>query len=215
MKSFWWKLPVLRGLSPFSKGVLEAITATFACTVVSFFGLYQLFPEPDQTSAALAQVGATLLVAYAVQASWVLRASRKRGPDRENWVGIAAGIGFCALIGILLALALAAHHEPLNWLEAFAFGWVVVANALLGGMIAFQPWAMYHWTHRFNTEIFRRVDITALGSNGSLLEKPLTPWGRVCQHASYASQPSPEFGAATGWSADPTRARGRCRLPAA
>ena len=152
MKTFWWKLPALRKLSPVSKGVLEAVATTFAIAIFSFVGIYQLFPEPGQTSAALAQIGATLLIAYAVQTSWVLKASRKRGPDRENWVGVAAGIGFCALIGIFLALALAGHHEPLNWLEAFAFGWVVVANVLLGGMIAFQPWAMYHWTHWFNAD---------------------------------------------------------------
>ncbi len=65
---------------------------------------------------------------------------------------MTTGVGLCALIGIGFALALADHHEPLNWLEAFAFGWAVVAVALLGIWIAFQPWAMYHWTHWFSTE---------------------------------------------------------------
>jgi amino acid transporter len=152
MKGFWWKLPLLRGLSPFSRGLLEAVATTFGCTFISFVGLYQLFPEPAHAAGALAQIGATLLVAYAVQMSWALQASRKRGSDRENWVGVTSGVGLCALIGILLALALAGHREPLNWLESFAFGWVVVATALLGIWIAFQPWAMYHWTHLFNTE---------------------------------------------------------------
>lgn len=152
MKGFWWRLPVLRRLSPFARGILDAVATTFSCSLLSFFGLYQLFPEPDRTSAALAQIGATLLVAYAVQMSWVLKVSRIRGSDRENWVGITTGVGACALSGILVSLALAGHHEPYNWLEAFAFGWAVIGTALLGIWIAFQPWAMYHWTHMFNTE---------------------------------------------------------------
>jgi hypothetical protein len=152
MRGLWWKLPVLRRLSPFSRGLLEAVGTTFGCTAVSFLGMYPIFPEPGHTSAALAQIGATLLVAYAVQMSWVLQVSHKRGPQRENWVGVTTGIGLSALVGIVLSLALADHQEAFNWFEAFAFGWVLMANALLGVWIALQPWAMYHWTHWFNTD---------------------------------------------------------------
>jgi len=152
MKGFWWNLPVLRGLSPVSRGVLEAVATTFGISLVSFVGVLRLFSKPDETAGFLAQIDATLLVAYAVQMSWVLKASRKRGANRENWVGLTTGIGFCALLGIIVALALAGHDESFNWLEAFAFGWVVVATLLLGSWIAFQPWAMYFWTHQFNTE---------------------------------------------------------------
>jgi hypothetical protein len=73
-------------------------------------------------------------------------------PPSRNWVGVTTGVGCCALVGILVALALAGHHEPFNWLEAFAFGWVVIGNLLLGLWIAVQPWAMYQWTHWFSTE---------------------------------------------------------------
>jgi putative flippase GtrA len=152
MKGFWWKLPVLRGLSPLAKGLLEAMTTVLLCTAVSFLGIHELFPDPAQTCAALAEIGATLLVAYTLSMSWVLQASSKRGPGRENWVGLTTGVGLCALIGIALALGLAGHHERLNWFESFAFGWVVIANLLLGVWIAVQPWAMYNWTHWFGTE---------------------------------------------------------------
>jgi uncharacterized membrane protein YgdD (TMEM256/DUF423 family) len=152
MKGFWWRLPLLRGLSPLARGVSEAAAAVFLCTAASFFGIQDLFPDPAQTSAAMAQIGATLLVAYALSMSWVLQTSRQRGPGRENWVGLTTGIGFCVLIGMLFALVLAGHHERFNWIEAFAFGWLVVANALLGCWIAVQPWAMYNWTHWFSTE---------------------------------------------------------------
>jgi len=35
----------------------------------------------------IAQIGATLLVAYAVEMAWFVKESRVRGRKRENWVG--------------------------------------------------------------------------------------------------------------------------------
>jgi hypothetical protein len=152
MKAFWSKLPVLGGLSPMQWGFAEAFSVTFVISLLSLVGLNQLFPNPAQTSAALAQIGATLLIAHVVQMSWVLQNSRKRGSDRENWVGANTGLGICAVTGIGVALALSSHEESFNWLEGFGFAWVVVSSGLLGLWIAIQPWAMYHWTHLFNTE---------------------------------------------------------------
>ena len=134
------------------RGLLEAFSVTFAISLLTLVALNQLFPDPAQVCAALAQISATLLVAYAVQMSWVLQNSRKRGSDRENWVGVTAGLGVCTVIGIGVALALSSHHEAFNWLEGFGFAWVVMSSALLAFWIAVQPWAMYEWTHWFNTE---------------------------------------------------------------
>jgi putative flippase GtrA len=134
------------------RGFLEAFAVTFGIALLTAVALNQLFSNPAQASAALAQISATLLVAYAVQMSWVLQNSRKRGSDRENWVGITTGLGVCAVTGIGVAIALSSHHEPLNWLEGFGFAWAVSSSALLGFWIAVQPWAMYEWTHWFNTE---------------------------------------------------------------
>lgn len=121
MRGLWWKLPVLRRLSPMSRGLLEAFNATLAFAFLACLGLNTLFSDAPGVSAALAQIDATLLVAYAVQMSWVLQNSRKRGKDRENWVGVTAGLGTCSVIGIGLALALSSHPEPFtglrNWLS--------------------------------------------------------------------------------------------------
>jgi uncharacterized membrane protein YfcA len=152
MKGFWWKLPVLRGFSPIRRGLLEAFTATLGFAFLACFGLNPLFSDAPGVSPALAQIDATLLVAYAVQMSWVVQNSRKRGKDRENWVGVTAGLGICSVVGIGLALAISSHPEPFNWLEELAFGWVLASSALMGFWIAAQPWAMYEWTHWFNTE---------------------------------------------------------------
>lgn len=152
MKGLWLKLPVLRGLSPMQRGLMEAFGVTLGISLLVLASVNQLFSDPAQASAALAQIGATLLVAYAVQMSWVLQNSQKRGSGRENWVGITAGLGICAVMGIGVAIALSSHDEPLNWLESLGFAWVLASSALLGFWVAVQPWAMYEWTHWFNTE---------------------------------------------------------------
>jgi hypothetical protein len=134
------------------RGFLESVAAVFIVAAVAGSGINQLFSDPAGVSEPLAQIGATLLVAYTVQTGWVIQTSRKRGADRENWVGMAAGIGCCALIGILLALCLSPHEESLDLLEGFAFSWAVTSVLLLGLWTALQPWAMYDLNHSFNTE---------------------------------------------------------------
>jgi hypothetical protein len=134
------------------RGFIEPIAVNSGLAFLLIFAISGLFSNPVQVVDSLAQVGATLLVAYAVQMSWVLENSRKRGADRENWVGFATGVGVCALFGIGIALALGGHSGSLSLLEHLAFGWSVVSIGLLGAWIAMQPWAMYEWTHWFNTE---------------------------------------------------------------
>ncbi|HEX5990009.1 MAG TPA: hypothetical protein VFY75_07345 [Solirubrobacterales bacterium] len=152
MNGFWWKLPVLRGLSPLRRGFVEAISVTFFVSAVTGYGINLLFSDPAAVSEPLAQIGATLLVAYAVQTGWVVQSSRKRGAERENWVGITAGIGCCALIGILVGLCLSPHRESLDLVESFGFSWAVTSIGFLGLWTALQAWAMYDLTHAFNTE---------------------------------------------------------------
>ncbi|MGN6558203.1 MAG: hypothetical protein ACTHLH_09365 [Solirubrobacterales bacterium] len=153
MKEFWWKLPVLRGLSPTRRGFVEAVWVIFIGTAAATYAFKQLLPSPSgDVAGAFAQVGATLLVAYAVHTSWVLQNSSKRGSERENWVGIASGIGSCALIGIGIGLGLSGHRGSLNGLEELLFAWTAVSVGFLGLWIALQPWAMYDLTHKFKTE---------------------------------------------------------------
>lgn len=152
MKEFWWKLPLLKGLSPMQRGFFESVAVIFFVAAIAGYGINQLFSDPAKVSEPLAQIGATLLVAYTVQTSWVIQTSRKRGADRENWVGMAAGIGSCALVGILIALCLSPHGESLDLLESFGFAWAVTSVLLLGLWTALQPWAMYDLNHSFSTE---------------------------------------------------------------
>jgi len=134
------------------RGFVEAVAVIFFVTALAGYGVNQLFSDPARVSEPLAQIGATLLVAYTVQTGWVIQTSRKRGAERENWVGLTTGIGSCALIGILIALCLSPHEENPSLSEGFGFAWAVTSIGFLGLWTALQPWAIYDLNHSFNTE---------------------------------------------------------------
>jgi hypothetical protein len=152
MKNFWWKLPVLRRLSPMGRGFAEAVAVVSLAAAMAGYGINVLFSDPATVAEPLAQIGATLLVAFTVQTGWVLQSSRSRGAERENWVGISSGLGCCALVAIIIALCLSPHGETLSLLEGFGFAWAVMSVFFLGLWLALQPWAMYDLVHHFNTE---------------------------------------------------------------
>lgn len=124
----------------------------FIASALTAYAINSVFSAPAAVSEPLAQIGATLLVAYAVQTGWVVKNSRKRGADRENWVGVASGVGCCALIGVFVALCLSPHQEPLDFLEGFGFAWAVISIGFLGLWTALQTWATYDLAHSFSTE---------------------------------------------------------------
>jgi hypothetical protein len=135
------------------KGLLESSAVISTVAAVLTYGLNRLVDGPSaHFFESLAQIGATVLVAYAVQTAWVLQVSHKRGAARENWVGMTTGLGVCAFLGIGIALFLSNHLGALGWLEECGFAWAIVSIGFLGLWIALQPWAMYEWTHWFNTE---------------------------------------------------------------
>jgi hypothetical protein len=152
VREFWWRLPGLRELSPLRKGVIEAIAVIGLCAVVSFPFFWAYAAAPGETFGDIAQIGATLLVAYAVETSWWLKTSRKRGARRENWVGFVVGIGLGGFLGIASAVALSAHDGSLNWIEAFGLAWSAVSLLLLGLLVATLPLLIYEWTHYLQTD---------------------------------------------------------------
>lgn len=109
-----------------------------------------LAPTPD-TSGSLAQIGATLLVAYGVETNWLLKRSHVRSKSRQNWVGFASGIAFCGLFGIGTALALASEAQPPHTLlHRFLFAWTLASTFFLGAFVALSPSLVYEWTHQLN-----------------------------------------------------------------
>jgi hypothetical protein len=64
------------------------------------------------------------------------------------------GFGFSGLCGIAVALLLSSHTGPRThpWTEDFGFCWLAGSLGLLGGMVAFLPYAIYEWAHAAHTE---------------------------------------------------------------
>src|SRR6187402_235811 len=140
MKEFWWRLPVLRGLSALRRGFVETFAVIGFSTLLLFPMLALLDPAiPAETFDTAAQIGATLLIAYAVETSWWLKNSRLRGTKRENWVGYASGIGACGFVGVGIALVLSTSAAGLNWIEVLGASWALLAISLLGGLVATLP----------------------------------------------------------------------------
>jgi hypothetical protein len=108
---------------------------------------------PESLFGDLAQVGATLLVAYAVEVSWILKISIRRGRNEAHWVGITTGLGVCGVIGVAFALVLSAHGvAALSFAEELIFGWTAASLGMLGFLVALLPFSVYEWSHAARTE---------------------------------------------------------------
>lgn len=153
VSGFWWKLPVLRDLSPLRRGFVETIGVISGATTISFLGLLLTdLNVPPETLDAGAQIGATLLIAYAVETSWWLKSSRIRSSNRENWVGYSSGIGVCAFLGVIIALWLSTGSGNLDEIGKLGLAWVLLTLTLLGGLVATLPLLIYEWTHHLQAE---------------------------------------------------------------
>lgn len=125
----------------------------WASTAVLWPFFYWAKPAiPAETFDAAAQIGATLLIAYAVETSWWLKASRYRSSNRENWVGYASGIGTCGFIGVSACLVLSTSPQSLSWFESYWATWSLFTLMLLGGLVGTLPLLIYEWTHSLQAE---------------------------------------------------------------
>jgi hypothetical protein len=121
-------------------GFAEAI-ATIALLTAIWTSVGKDFDYPSpETLRSIANVGVALLLAYVLEAVWMVnRAERKEW--HENWLGTICGTGFGGLLGIGIALATAAHLESghKNLLDDLGLWWSVVSLSLLGVMVTLQP----------------------------------------------------------------------------
>jgi hypothetical protein len=149
VQGFLWKLPVLRGLSPVRKGLAEAACLVTGVSLMTAAGLGFVAPRPsDSLLRSLAEIGAALLIAYAIEISWLVRASRARPlAEREARLGVFVGLGAAGLLGIALALAIAEPASEHHWtrLDEIAFAWAIVSLGMLGLVVVLQPLITHEW----------------------------------------------------------------------
>jgi hypothetical protein len=100
----------------------------------------------------LAQIGATLFVAYAVEVSWLEKVSPVQTAARERWIGIVLGVGACGLLGIIVSLGLAERAAVGHWawLDEIAFAGVSASLGLLAMVVALCPLLVHEWNRNLD-----------------------------------------------------------------
>jgi hypothetical protein len=95
----------------------------------------------------MAAIGATFLIAYAIEFSAVVRDAYRRSAKRESWIGSAVGFGAAGLFAIVASLALAERAEVQHWgwLDSGVFAFSIVALCLLGMLLVALPALAYDW----------------------------------------------------------------------
>jgi hypothetical protein len=144
------KLSVLRTQNPRRRGFWLALGLSLILAVL--FWALEAFVSTQPTRdllQSLAQIGATLLIAYAVEISWAVKSSSARGADQQ-WMGFVMGIGAAGLGGIALALALSERLAAGHWIwvDEFLFGWATGSLAVLGCLIVSLPDLTDSWSRQ-------------------------------------------------------------------
>jgi hypothetical protein len=95
---------------------------------------------------SVAQVGATLLIAYSVETAWAVKSASALSAS-PRWMGFVMGIGAAGLLGIAFALGLservAAGHWI--WIDELLFGWVAGSLTILGCLVVSLPDLTASW----------------------------------------------------------------------
>jgi cytochrome bd-type quinol oxidase subunit 2 len=99
----------------------------------------------------LAQIGATLFIAYALETASLVKIDGSRDAKHEEWLGVVTAFGACAFLGIGICLVLNDGSKSLNDLESAAFSVAVTSIGMLGILVAAFPYLWYEWIHQLRT----------------------------------------------------------------
>jgi hypothetical protein len=134
---------------------LVGVIAILDWWLVSFLTM----PPSPELLRNLAQIGATLLVAYGVEVGWAARSTRSRGARKQFWVGFVVGIGSAGLLGIVGSLVISERVAD-HWaqIDKLAFSWVVSSLGLLGILVVSLPSIVYAWSAEIQREAAIDVD---------------------------------------------------------
>ena len=127
-------------LDPVAKGVVLALLSVAVATLGAAFFLSTLPAASPELLRTVALIGAALVIAFAVEATW-LAERVGQGDEYEEWLGFIAGAGIAGLIGVVVSLLVAEHlaagHESL--IDDIGVAWSTVSLTILGVVIVIQP----------------------------------------------------------------------------
>lgn len=135
-----------------ARGLVEGLLALSIplLPVAYLFGRFDIEPGSDLLL-AVAQIGATLLVAFAVVVTGLVRVSHHRPrSEREERLGAFLGVGAGGLAGVFLALALSARADAGHWIwvDTALLAWIAISTLMLGVLVVMQPLVEHEWTPR-------------------------------------------------------------------
>lgn len=136
----------MRGVGEVKKGCLKAIGLILVGSMgISLITRILPGPSPDLLN-GFASLGTGLLLAYVIEAAWITPRMRA-AKDYEERLGVLVGVAVSGLIGVVLALLLAAHRTAghSNWLDDFGLAWAVLSLAVLGSLVVLHPLLVHEW----------------------------------------------------------------------
>jgi hypothetical protein len=137
-------------LGPFLSGLAEVLIGLSLVAMVLWGAAESnsLGHPSDQTFRDLAQVGAALLIAFAVATATASAFTGGDLKDHINWLGGVCGIGISGFLGVAASVGLAAYREAghAGWLDILGLCWIALSILLLGMLVALLPYASYWWS---------------------------------------------------------------------
>lgn len=131
------RIPVLE---PIPKGLVNALVSVALASLGAYFFFRAVPVASPELLRTIALIGASLLLAYVVEAVWLV--SRVEVDDEyEEWLGFVAGAGIAGFLGVVFALLLSEHRAVghSNFIDKIGTAWVAVSLLILGGTLILQP----------------------------------------------------------------------------
>lgn len=130
----------LFALEPISKGIVNALIAVAAGSLGVYFFFNAIPLASPELLRSAATIGATFLLAYIVEAVWLVQRV-ERDDEFEEWLGFLTGAGIAGLLGVVFALLLSAHRVAghANFIDRIGIAWVAISMTVLGGVLVMQP----------------------------------------------------------------------------
>lgn len=131
------RLPIL---DPIPRGIANALFAVAAGSLGAYFFFSAIPLASAELLRNIAMIGAILLLAYIVEAVWLVERV-ERDDEFEEWLGFVTGAGIAGFLGVVFALLLSEHRAVghANFIDKIGIAWVVISLAILGGVLVLQP----------------------------------------------------------------------------
>jgi len=131
------RLPVL---DPIAKGIANALISVALASLGTYFFFSAIPPASPELLRTISLVGASLVLAYVVEAVWLV-GRVERDDEFEEWLGFVTGAGIAGFLGVVFALLLAEHRAVghSNFIDEIGAAWVAVSLFILGSVLVIQP----------------------------------------------------------------------------